>query len=180
MRATAPSKPWPMITVHWLSSLLVVFMFVAVWWREVLDEDAPLAKQLLLAHKQIGMIILLLLCVRLVIRGITRPSSEDMPAWLVWASRLGHWGLYAALLAMPMLGWAMSDASGHPVQLLGMLPLPHLVGIDPDLADSLQEWHEDISWLLLTLVVMHVLAALWHHFIRKDNTLISMAPWLRR
>lgn len=179
---TAPSvqKPKLMIALHWLSALLVVGMFSSAWWRNAIDEALPLSAQLLVLHKQIGILVLALLAWRFVVRLFHKQSAQSLPKLLVWTAHFGHAMLYLTLLAMPLLGWAMSNAMGHPVTLLGFMPLPDWVGIDPDLADTLQEWHETGAWILIALIVMHLAAALWHHFFRKDETLVSMAPWLRQ
>jgi cytochrome b561 len=90
-----------------------------------------------------------------------------------------HVALYALLLAMPLLGWALSNAQGKPVHFLGAT-LPALVGDDEDLADRLQAWHIDAAWVLLALVCLHVAAALFHHFVLRDGVLRRMWPKSRR
>jgi cytochrome b561 len=92
---------------------------------------------------------------------------------------LTHLALYALLLALPVLGWAMSSASGTPVHFFG-LTLPPILGEDDDLADTLQVWHVNAAWALLVLATVHVAAALWHHFVRRDRTLRMMLPRRRR
>jgi cytochrome b561 len=88
---------------------------------------------------------------------------------------LTHIALYGLLLALPLLGWALSNAQDRPVHLFG-LTLPALVGADEDLADSLQAWHIDAAWALLALVLLHTGAALWHHFMVRDDVLRAMWP----
>jgi cytochrome b561 len=74
-----------------------------------------------------------------------------------------------------LLGWALSNAQDRPVHLFG-LTLPALVGADEDLADMLQTWHVDAAWVLLALALMHAVAALWHHFVVRDDVLRAMLP----
>jgi cytochrome b561 len=81
------------------------------------------------------------------------------------------------LVAVPLSGWAYSNASGYPIVYLGKLPLPDLVGRDKVLAAQLVKVHGTLATLLAVLVAMHVLAALEHHFIRKDRTLRRMFTW---
>jgi cytochrome b561 len=59
---------------------------------------------------------------------------------------------------------------------LGLTPLPALVPIDPDVADTFSELHETTAWVLTALIAAHVAAALWHHFMRRDGVLASMWP----
>jgi cytochrome b561 len=146
--------------------------------REWIDDDA-LARSLLAVHRQLGLTVLLLLVLRLLLR--LRPDRdttavEQLPVLMRWAAGLMHWTFYALLLAMPLLGWAMTSAQGHQVRLYGAASLPALVSVNPDLADSLQEWHEWCAWGLLILVAMHIAAALFHHFVRRDDVLLNMWP----
>lgn len=169
------------LAAHWLSAIAVVLAFGLVWLREALDDDAT--GQLLLAwHRQLGLLVLLLLALRLIAR--RRQSRQDqadqaLPPLLHWAALTTQWLFYLLLLAMPLLGWAMTSAQGHPLPLFNLVPLPPLLSVNPDLADSLQEWHELGASCLLGLIALHVLAAQWHHWIRRDGVLASMLPLVR-
>jgi thiosulfate reductase cytochrome b subunit len=81
---------------------------------------------------------------------------------------------------LPVLGWVTANAYGQTLRLFGLLPLPTLIERDREFGYGLQDWHVDAAWLLLTLVLGHVVAALWHHYIRRDNVLRSMQPYVRR
>ncbi|MDR1967821.1 MAG: cytochrome b/b6 domain-containing protein [Burkholderiaceae bacterium] len=176
---TSAAGRWtPSITVHWLSALAVMAAVALAMVHEWIDDET-LGRSLLAIHRQIGLTVLLLLVVRLLLR--LRPDRDttavdQLPMLMRWAAGLVHWVLYAFLLAMPLLGWAMTSAQGHKVRLFGAVPLPSLVSVNPDLADSFQEWHEWCAWGLLTVVAMHIAAALFHHFVRRDNVLASMWP----
>ena len=166
------------LAAHWLSALAVGLAFSLVWLREALDDDA-IGERLLAWHRQLGLLVLLLLALRLVARWRQARQDLALPALLHWASQATQWLFYLLLLAMPLLGWAMSNAQGHALQLFNLAPLPTLLPVDPDLADSLQDWHELGASCLLGLLGLHVLAALWHHAIRRDGVLASMLPLLR-
>jgi len=79
-----------------------------------------------------------------------------------------------------VFGWLHSSAAGFSVVWFGVLPLPDLVGKDKALAEVFKELHEGSVNLLVTLVVLHAVAALYHHHIRRDGVLIRMLPWLRK
>jgi thiosulfate reductase cytochrome b subunit len=96
------------------------------------------------------------------------------------AAALGHYALYATTLALPVLGWLTANAYGQTLRLFSLLPLPTLMARDRELGYGLQDWHVDAAWVLLALVLGHVAAALWHHYIRRDNVLRSMQPSMRR
>lgn len=177
-QANVARKSGLTLAAHWLSALAVALAFGLVWLREALDDDA-VGTRLLTWHRQLGLLVLLLLALRLLARW-RQPSRElALPALLHWASQATQWLFYLLLLAMPLLGWAMTSAQGHALQLFNLAPLPALLAVDPDLADSLQEWHELGASCLLGLIALHVLAALWHHAIRRDGVLASMLPLLR-
>ena len=84
------------------------------------------------------------------------------------------------MLAVPLAGWVYSNATGYRVVYLGKLPLPNLVGRDKALADVWHQAHEVLATVLVVVIVLHVLAALQHHFIHKDNTLRRMLSWRRQ
>lgn len=166
------------LAAHWLSALAVSLAFGLVWVREALDDDA-VSHLLLTWHRQLGLLVLLLLAVRLIARQRQPRQEQALPPLLHWASQATQWLFYLLLLAMPLLGWAMTSAQGHALQLFNLAPLPPLLSVNPDLADSLQEWHELGASCLLGLIALHVLAALWHHGIRRDGVLASMLPLVR-
>ncbi len=167
----------PTIAIHWLSALAVVLAFTTVWSRDFIDDDA-LSALLLGTHRQLGLFVLLLWFVRLLVRWSHTPpdQAQGTPLLMRWAAAGAHVMLYGVLLAMPLLGWAMTNAQGHVARLANLVPLPLLVSINPDLADTLQDWHEWTAWCLLGLILLHVLAALWHHVIRRDGVLAAMLP----
>lgn len=167
--------------VHWLSAAFIVGAFGLAWARDALDGDT-LRAALLGWHRQLGLLVLVLLVLRWLGRWRqgAQTATPPLPTLLHWAGVLSHLALYGLLLGMPLLGWSMSNAQGHEVALFKLLPLPTLTGTDPDFADTLQDWHELASWCLLGLVGMHLLAALWHHWVRRDDVLARMVPWARR
>jgi cytochrome b561 len=102
-----------------------------------------------------------------------------MPRWQQLAAHGGHALLYVLMLVVPIAGWIYSNASGFPVVYLGKLPLPNLVQKDKLLAQRWHEVHEILAVVLAVIVALHVLAALQHHFVHKDNTLRRMLQWRR-
>lgn len=172
-------RPRSMRVLHWITAACVI---VVAGLALIRDETAGrVARQWLLeGHRHVGLLILALALVRIGLRvrlGKLPPIVHSR--LLRVAAQCTHAALYATLLAMPLIGWALSDAEGKPVHLLG-LSLPALVAEDEDLADRLLVWHQDVAWALLALVSLHVAAALWHHFVKRDGVLRSMWPARRR
>lgn len=162
---------------RWGSALLVMGAAASILLRELV-EGGSLRTLLLESHRQLGLAVLLALALRLVARVRTRMADtlSDSPVLARWAAHAAHLGLYGVLLAVPMLGWALSSGHGVQLRLLGLLPLPALVGADADLADQLTDLHVLASWTMLGMVSLHVAAALYHHFVRKDHVLTAMLP----
>jgi cytochrome b561 len=88
--------------------------------------------------------------------------------------------LYLLMLAVPLAGWIYSNASGYPVVYLGAVPLPNLVERDKELAAAWVAVHGTLAMTLAILIGLHVLAALQHQFLIRDNTLRRMLTWRGR
>ncbi|HEY5796802.1 MAG TPA: cytochrome b/b6 domain-containing protein [Bosea sp. (in: a-proteobacteria)] len=129
------------------------------------------------SHKAIGLAILLLLALRLAWRATHRPPvpAEASP-WLNRAARLGHAGLYALMVAAPAAGLAYMVLRGQGLDL-GLFQIPPLAAAWPrEVTRPIRELHEWLTYGLIALAALHALAALWHHLIRKDDTLRLMLP----
>lgn len=133
------------------------------------------------SHKLLGVTILAVVVCRLAYRlthGI--PAAEPtLTAWQRVASRLNHWGLYILLLCVPIAGYI--GISLYPaLDILGQFSLPAVVEPNREASDTAFLVHRLLGRLLVLLVAIHVAAALFHHFIRKDNVLARMLPRLLR
>ncbi|MDE2273686.1 MAG: cytochrome b [Gammaproteobacteria bacterium] len=165
---------------HWVIVVLVVAQFVLGFMAHGLPIS--LERLVLLArHKSIGITIFVLVVLRLVWRLYSRPPPLPPSPHPLFdtAARVSHGLLYALLLAMPPVGWLYSSASHLTVAWFGLFSLRNLVGPDKRLAQALLLTHESMAWLLLATVTLHVLAALWHHFLLKDSVLLRMLPFTR-
>jgi cytochrome b561 len=173
-------SPWT-IALHWITVLAIVVCAFAALSRE-LTEDKTLRIILMDIHRQSGLIVLVAFVLRLAVRfrvGMANHAGE-VSALERWAAQLAHVALYVLLLAMPLLGLAVSNAHAVQIKLFGLVPLPMLVGEDADLADTLTDYHTWGAWALLALVVAHVGAACWHHWVRRDGVLTAMLPLVKR
>lgn len=167
------------IVMHWLMAALIVVNFPLGLYM----SDLPLSPhklQLYAYHKWTGIMVLTLLLLRVLWRVTHRPPAmvAGMPRWQELSAHGVHLGLYALMLAVPLSGWLMSSALGFQVVLFGVLPLPDLIAANKALGQQLKEVHEALNYTLLAFVIVHVGAALQHHFILRDSTLSRMLPWI--
>ena len=103
-----------------------------------------------------------------------------MAPWTRTAAKLMHWLLYFLMVAIPISGWLMSSADGFQVVYFGVLPLPDLLSKNKELGAALTVVHQVLNFMLATLVVGHVLAALKHYFVDRDDILSRMLPFLKK
>ena len=158
----------PAIVLHWLLALLIFVTFpLGVYMHEL--PLSPDKLKLYSYHKWIGITILLLASLRVMWR-VTHtppPLPDDMARWPRRASQVVHGLLYVLILAIPLSGWLMSSAKGFQTVWFGVLPLPDLVGKDKALGNLLAGVHQALNFTLLVLVILHVGAALKHHFMER-------------
>lgn len=173
---SAPSNHFAPLArlLHWLMALMILAMlFIGAGMAASVSERH---EWLLHLHKPLGIAILLLVVVRLVVRFSTRqpPLPKDLPGWQVLAAKLSHVLLYALMLVLPLLGWAMISAAGDPVMLNSSLQLPSIVPANPTTFAFLRKAHGYLAYLLFLTVLVHLAAALFHGWIRRDGVLESM------
>src|SRR5215471_8124664 len=162
-------------TLHWVTATLVLIMLplgvvIANDWGGALQD--PLYN----LHRSIGTVIIPLVIVRLGYR-LTHPPlplPDDIPPLQERAARATHWGLYALLIVQPLLGWVATSAYGAPIIVFGLFQLPSIWPQDQPLSERLFPVHQLIGLAITCLAIMHIGAALYHHFIRKDRVLLRM------
>ena len=169
------------ILLHWLIGIMIIAAFILGVYMTDLPDDYPgKYTQLYMIHKSVGVLIFGLVALRLLWRlsHATPVYPATMPAWQKAAAKGAVWGLYGLMFAIPLSGWAMSSAGGHPIRIFGLeaLQLPMLLAKNPELAHDIAEVHELLAFVMMGLVGVHAAAALKHHFIDKDGVLRGMLP----
>ena len=166
-------------TLHWLMALMLVGSFsIGLYMADL--QVSPLRLKLFSYHKWLGVLAFAVVALRLVWRWTHRPPAlpSSMPHWEKRAAEVSHRMLYVLLFAAPLTGWLMSSAKGFQTVLFGALPIPDLLQKNPPLGEALDAVHVALVWMLLGLIGLHVLAALKHHFIDRDEVLARMTPGL--
>lgn len=173
---TQPQKFNPlMISLHWLMLVLIVAVYSLMEFRGIFPKGSEPRELMKALHFMLGMSVFFLVLVRLVVRLSNKLPAiipEPKPIEKTLAT-LMHIGLYVFMLAMPLLGWLILNANGKPVPFFGM-QLPVIIAENKDLAKTLHEVHEIGASLGYFLIGGHALAALFHHYIKKDNTLLRI------
>ena len=165
----------PLLRVlHWLMMAMVVTMlFIGVG---MVSTTGPAYVTLLHLHRPLGIAILVLVALRLLVRLVTGapalPPDLDAPQRL--AAKGSHVLLYAAMFALPLIGWGMLSAGGYPVALSQATVLLPILPHDLRLYAVLRFAHTWIALALFGLILLHLAAALMHGLIRRDGVLQSM------
>lgn len=168
--------------LHWLLAIAIISVFVLGLYMVSLPFS-PMKLKYFNWHKWAGVVILFLSAARLLWRISHRPPALSaamtaaMPKWQQIAHHGVHHSFYLFFFAVPLIGWAYSSASGFPIVLFGVIPLPSFVPVSPDLAAAIHPWHKWSAFALAGLVVLHVLAVLKHQLVNKDQLLSRMRPW---
>ena len=179
LQTPAVRFPRGIIALHWLTLLLLVAVYATMELRGVFPRGSASREAIKTAHYFLGLSVFALTWLRLGLRlaGATPPITPRPPAWQSVLSAGVALALYCLLLAMPVIGYLLLNAEGHAPSIAG-LQLPLLIATDHALAERLEGWHEAIAVAGYWLVGLHALAALYHHHVRHDDTLLRMS--LRR
>lgn len=164
--------------LHWIVALMIVALLAVGLYMSDL-ESSPFKFQLYGMHKAFGVVVLGLMIVRLFWRVVISPAPGAMPTHALWERALSrgvHYAFYLTLIAMPLSGWLMSSAAGHPVSMFGLFPMPDLVGPDKALAGFMHEAHEILGNVIIALIALHVAGVLKHLVLDRDGTLLRMLP----
>jgi len=167
----------PMIALHWLMLLLLAGVYACIELTGEFPKGDPMRDALRHWHFMLGLSVLALVLLRLALRLATRvPPVTPGPA--PWGQRLAellHLALYALMIGMPVAGWLILSAAGKPIPFFG-LELPPLVAPDKELAHQVRQIHGTVGNIGYFLVGLHATAALFHHYIARDDTLLRMLP----
>lgn len=175
------------MALHWLIAAAVLFNIALGYYMHGLASADPDRYALVQFHKSTGLSILVLSVVRVLWRMVNPMPSlpAHMPMWERIAARGVHYVFYILIIAIPLAGWAMVSSSplGLPTMWYGLFEWPQI----PFLAElprsekqqiigTFRETHRLLAYFALSLIVLHVAAALKHHFWDRDTVLTRMLP----
>jgi len=165
------------ITLHWLTLLLIIAVYSMAEFKGFFPRESATAATMRMLHSSCGLTILALTLIRVGTRLFQRSPGIAPPpaAWEKLLARLMHLALYAMLIGLPLLAWFAISAMGGSPRIWG-ISLPALTAENKALGKSVIGAHKLIANIGYGLIALHVLAALKHHYISRDNTLLRMLP----
>jgi cytochrome b561 len=177
---TLPARAAPAYTMtarvlHWITAFLILLLIplgivIANEW------GGSLQNSLFGLHRSIGVLLIPIIALRLVIRlrHPPKPLPDDIPVVQRQAAGTTHAALYALLIVQPLIGWMATSAYPAPISVFGLFKLPPIWFENRGFSERLFSVHEWIGIAITCLVLAHVGAALFHHFVRKDRVLMRM------
>ncbi|MDP1739229.1 MAG: cytochrome b [Caulobacter sp.] len=180
------------ILLHWTIAALLVWTVLLAWQAEDLKGAAKIA--VLQLHKPIGITIMLLTLLRIVWRFVkpAPPMGDHLKPWEKTLAKSVYGLFYIFMIAVPLTGWAMVSASAliqqYPIDMFGLFDWPAitpLYELPAELRHTRNEQLEDVHKLLAKVIIyglvpLHILGALKHQFLDKDNELAKMIPFLAK
>ncbi|MDX8349419.1 cytochrome b [Cognatiyoonia sp. IB215446] len=164
--------------IHWIMAVLILGMIVVGFLMVQDGWSRPVQNTMFISHKNIGVLLLILIFVRLFNRWRNPPNLApvELDSMQEFAARIAHFGLYALLLVMPLAGYIRVRAGGFPIEALDALGMPTLVPRSEALAEAAKMVHFYGAYAITALVVMHIGAACFHGLVRKDGVFTRMWP----
>ncbi len=176
------------MTFHWtIAALIITNIGLGLWFGEFMSRQDALLYPVVQIHKSIGLTVLVLSLLRLGWRLINPvpPLPRGMSPVLRVLAHLSHFGLYFLMIVIPLTGWLLVSASplGNPTNYFWLFNWPNLpfftgmtrAALHP-LHELFGESHVVLAWTSIAAVLLHIGAALYHHFLRRDDVLKRMLP----
>lgn len=176
------------IALHWIIALAIIFQLASGFWMVDairMPESQKIAYGVYQYHKSFGLIVLTLSLFRLYWRFFHKPPAlpQHMAKWEIIAAHASHAALYFFMIAIPLAGWALVSTSsfGLPTMIFGLLEWPHISFLT-DLANKneLNKFfsisHKYMATGLFFLLILHILAAIKHQILDKDNLFKRILP----
>lgn len=177
-----PRYPAIQRLIHWVVGIIVIGVLCGGLIIYTLGYDGvvkafgqDMTNTLYKFHKTFGIVVLFLMIIRVIVKiRMGKPEyATPLTTFEKAASGAVHGLLYVCLIAMPVLGWAATGASGYPVEFFNWT-LPPLVGKDKEWGETLYMLHGYVGFAILILLFMHIGAALMHGIVKKDGVLQRM------
>lgn len=170
------------LVFHWLIAVMILVQVLLITANDATDGQ-PISREFIQIHKALGLSVLVLTLARIGwrIANPAIPLPDTMKRWEKVAARTTHVLFYVLLLAMPLTGWAAVSATGRELSWFGLFNWPLLpISGGRDAFKAIIGIHELVMKGMYVLIALHVVGALKHHFVDRDNVLHRMIPWIPR
>jgi cytochrome b561 len=162
---------------HWLMFFLLVAVYACIELREFYPKGSDTRDAFKSWHFMLGLSVFVLVWLRLIARllQITPVHQRHMKNWQICSAKIMYFVLYLFMVTMPLMGWLILSAEGKAIPFYGAT-LPPLMAENHDVAELIEEVHEVVGTAGYFFIAIHTLAALFHHYILRDNTIMRMLP----
>lgn len=178
IRAMSESYSAPLRALHWLMAAIIFAAIGFGVWSRYLPRGTPLRMELLDLHKSLGLTALALIALRVIVRLASRTPPYLPPLGRLnhMAASAAHGLLYVLMIALPVSGYVHSMAGGHGFKWFGLFPVASLVARSEAADAGAGRAHYIFAWTIGALLTAHILAVLWHAWVRRDGVLQRMWP----
>jgi len=165
------------IQLHWLTLALISVVYAAMELRGWFPKDSSAYLAMKTTHYNAGVFVWIVMLFRLALKYQHKDPEifPPLPLWQMIAAKLMHIVLYATFLTLPLLGIALMAFGGKSWSFLGFEIMP-FVTPDAGVKSTVKNIHETLANTGYFLIGFHATAALFHHYVKKDNTLLRMMP----
>ena len=169
-------------SLHWIIVAAIIAQYFLAEAAEEQGDGLPSVFSAAGIHTSLGIAVLALAVLRILWRVVETPPATPvtMKRYEIVLARIVHIAFYALLFAIPLSGWALATAEHQPLSFFGLFEVPQLLAGGALGEEQLEEVHEILFNVLFGLALLHVAAALKHHFFDHDGVLRSMLPWRKR
>lgn len=166
------------IRLHWITFFLLIISYASIELRGLFDKPSLPYMIMRGLHYNTSILVFIMMAIRLVLRKIY-PEPQIIPQpphWQHLIAKAMYFTLYSLFFILPILGVLVMAAGGKSWLLFGVINIEPFIEQDIDLRSIIKEWHILLAQIGYGLIAIHALAALYHHYIVKDNALLIMMP----
>lgn len=165
------------IALHWLMLLVFIAVYACIELSGSFPKGSDPRALMKTLHFSFGLLVFIMVWLRLAVRILSptpclEPNTSSRQQHF---AKLAHAALYVLMIAMPVAGWLALSAAGKPIPFFG-LEFSALIDENASLAKPIKKIHETVGNVAYLLIGLHAAAALFHHYVRRDHTLLKMLP----
>ncbi len=166
--------------LHWAVAV-GIFVLIYLGLQQSGMDSGPERTEIRAVHSSIALVVFVLMCLRLAWRFMSPPPGhpDGMPGWQKLSATLVHWAIYALVFGQLLAGIMTVGTTGRGLPFFGLVEIPLGMAQDREAHEFWEEIHEFAWQPLAVLLVIHVIAALYHHFVAKNDVLRRMTVGTR-